>query len=173
MSVKKFLLTGAPGVGKTTVVIKTARLLEGNVAGFYTSEIHRGKSRVGFEIVTFSGKKSTLAHINFPTEYKVGKYGVKPENLEEALFEIKNALSQADISCLIIDEIGKMEFYNSGFQKATADAFESYFPVIATIMRKPHPFCDSLKSRSDIKLTEVTRENRDNLPQRLVEKILY
>lgn len=171
MSFQKFLLTGLPGVGKTTVVIKTAELLKENVAGFYTAEIRGRKTRLGFEIVTFSGKKSTLAHIDFPTKYKVGKYGLKPENLEEALLEIKNALHQKEVSGLIIDEIGKMEFYHPDFQKTVVDVFESDLPVIATIMKKPHPFCDFLKRQEDVELIEVTRENRDELPPRLVEKI--
>ena len=50
------LLTGRPGVGKTTVVRRVAATLpRDRLAGFYTEEVrHRGRRR-GFRAVTFNG----------------------------------------------------------------------------------------------------------------------
>ncbi|GAW91698.1 NTPase [Calderihabitans maritimus] len=173
MGAKNFLLTGAPGVGKTTIVIKLARLLGDKAAGFYTAEIRANNRRRGFEIVSLaSGEKSVLAHIDFQGRYRVGKYGVKPENLSGVIDEINNCIVENRFKCLIIDEIGKMELYNAEFREAVLLAIESPLPVVATIMARPHPFCDALKKRADVRLIEVTKDNRDELPEKIIRDFL-
>ena len=63
-----FILTGAPGVGKTTVLTKTVDALKAkgvSVGGMITREVRKDNVRVGFEIVDLtSGKHGWLAHIN-------------------------------------------------------------------------------------------------------------
>ena len=56
------LLTGPPGVGKTTVVRRIVERLPGTVrpAGFYTEEIRFRGERRGFRAVTFDGKERTI-----------------------------------------------------------------------------------------------------------------
>lgn len=135
--------------------------------GFYTTEIRTGKQRLGFEIITLSGKKAVLAHVALNSRYRVGKYSVRPENLGEALKEITEALRQNKQRCLLIDEIGKMELFSPKFRETIILALNSPLPVIATISAKPHPFCDPLKKRADVQLIEVTKGNREQLPRKL------
>jgi nucleoside-triphosphatase len=51
------LITGAPGIGKTTVIRRAAEglKLEG-LRGFYTEEIREDGERRGFRLVSFDGK---------------------------------------------------------------------------------------------------------------------
>lgn len=66
---KCFLVTGSPGVGKTTLI---ARVLENlrtsnpnlKIQGFFTREIRQEGERVGFEVVTLDGRTAPLASIN-------------------------------------------------------------------------------------------------------------
>jgi len=45
---KKFLITGRPGAGKTTLIKKAARMLQPlHPVGFYTEEIREQGERVG------------------------------------------------------------------------------------------------------------------------------
>jgi NTPase len=61
------LLTGAPGIGKTTVIGRVADRLKGrNLGGFYTEEIREGGERRGFQLVGFEGTDRVIAHIGFP-----------------------------------------------------------------------------------------------------------
>ncbi len=176
MQEKNILLTSRPGMGKTTVLIKLSQLLKNEAAGFYTREIRQHNRRQGFEIVSLKGKSKVLAHVDFPSSrYRVSKYGVKPENLEEFLAEIKEVLDNKESKCLLIDEIGKMELFNEKFKERVEEAVDSRLPVIATIMSKKDPFCDALKKRPDVKVIEVTGDNRDDLPQYLYKwvKSLY
>ncbi len=54
MQKRVLLLTGAPGVGKTTVLIKTVDALKAkgvSVGGMISREAREGNVRVGFELI--------------------------------------------------------------------------------------------------------------------------
>ena len=78
----KILLTGVPGVGKTTIIKEIARLLGKEAAGFYTEEKRHGNRRVGFDIVTLDGRTAALSHVNMKGGHRVGKYGVDLEGID-------------------------------------------------------------------------------------------
>ena len=74
---KNILLTGAPGIGKTTVIMQLAeQLADKRVGGFYTEEIRDKGQRQGFRIATFSGSSAVLAHVSFRSRQRVGRYKV-------------------------------------------------------------------------------------------------
>ena len=59
--VQALLLTGVPGIGKTTIVKRVAAALSGRrIRGFVTGEIRRAGRRVGFELSTFTGQIKTM-----------------------------------------------------------------------------------------------------------------
>ena len=71
------LITGRPGIGKTTLVKKLCEIFkEFNPAGFYTSEIIEEGVRTGFELISLYGDTTVLSHVNLKTKYVVGKYKV-------------------------------------------------------------------------------------------------
>jgi len=160
------LLTGAPGVGKTTVIVRFAEIIGNRATGFVTTEIREGRSRIGFDIVTFNGKRGVLARKGLKSRYRVGLYGVDIKSFENiALSEMQ--LYSNKIS--IIDEIGKMELHSGEFRRRLIEILNSGKPVVATIMSKSHPFTDKIKKRADCKVIEVTRGNRDEILERLVK----
>lgn len=79
----KTLITGKPGVGKTTLVTKIVeRMRPVRAVGFHTSEIRIRGSRVGFELYGLNGRHRTLAHVDFRNEDRVGKYKVDKRGFE-------------------------------------------------------------------------------------------
>ena len=71
----KTLITGKPGVGKTTLVQEIIKLMGSvNMAGFCTSEIRCTGSRLGFELPGLNGGRRTLAHVKIDSRHRVGRY---------------------------------------------------------------------------------------------------
>jgi nucleoside-triphosphatase len=156
------LITGVPGVGKTTFIRKIADSLEElHPVGFYTQEIRERGRRVGFEIIGLDGSSRLLSHVAARSHYRVGKYGVDIPGFEEYLQSLD--LGEGYTSPVVIDEIGKMECYSSRFRDLVSGLVEGDRLFIATIARKGDQFIESLKDRENVRLFEVTRENRDIL----------
>jgi len=168
---KNIIFTGRPGVGKTTVIMKLISGLRG-VGGFYTEEIRQRGERKGFRIVTLRGKKGILAHKNLNSPYRVGRYGVNIEDLENiAGRSILLALDDDKRNIVLIDEIGRMELYSPKFQEAVIKALNSSKRVIATLQERHNRFTDAIRKREDVELIEVTLENRKRLIEELKNKI--
>lgn len=157
------LITGVPGVGKTTVLRKVAAgLPDRRLAGFYTEEIRSGGERRGFRMVCFDGREGTMARTEFPGPHRVGKYGVDVAVID-ALAASSLALKQhADV--YLVDEIGKMECLSEQFVAAMGRLLESGKPVVATVALHGEGLIDEVKRRPGIQLWQVTRKNRDRLP---------
>ena len=159
------LVTGVPGIGKTSVMEKLAGLLE-HPAGFVTSEIREGGRRTGFSIRTFDGREAVLARRGRSAGPRVGPYAVSLEGLEGIGVEAID-IGIAESRVILVDEIGKMEAKSSAFRSAVIRALESESHVVATLGVSREPFLTSVRERADIRLVEVTRSNRDGLPARL------
>lgn len=158
MNFVKILITGPPGCGKTTLIKRIADDVPYPVNGFFTAEIREGGTRVGFEVESFAGEKAILSHVDIRSRNRVGKYGVDVEAFEKiALPEIEKAIDGKNL--LIIDEIGKMELYSARFRDLILTAFESEIPILATILYKPHPFCDRLKKGDHVKIIQLRKDN--------------
>ena len=99
----KILVTGRPGVGKTTLVGKIIERLQPQLrlAGFLTGELRSpGGERIGFRIRTLAGREGELARVGLASRHRVGRYGVNREELERlALPE----LCRRDVELLVID----------------------------------------------------------------------
>lgn len=164
------LLTGRPGIGKTTIIKKVLAKLPGVAGGFYTEEIREGGRRLGFALVTLAGERAILAHVQSRSRYRVGKYGVDLEALEAVGVA---ALRQASRSCqyVVVDEIGKMELYSPAFQQAVLEAIDSGRIVLGTIMSGPQPWAEAIKAHPRVRLLAVGEENRDSLPTTLLQDL--
>jgi nucleoside-triphosphatase len=141
------LLSGLPGVGKTTVLRKVvAELPEIKLRGFLTDEIRRGDERLGFRLACFDGQTAVLAHVDLDSPHRIGRYRV-------------------DIPMLI----GKMECLSKRFVEAVTGLLDSRQLMVATVARKGGGFIERVKKREDAELWEVTRKNRDHLPEAILD----
>jgi nucleoside-triphosphatase len=170
------LLTGNPGVGKTTVLTKTVDALKAEgytVGGMISREVRESGTRVGFEIHDLtSGRRGWLAHVNQKSGPQIGKYHVNIQDLNSVGAEaILAAVENCNV--IAIDEIGPMELFSEKFKEATRKALESGKPVVAVVHWKAH---DSLiieaRNREDAELITVTFENREKLHETIAEKAL-
>jgi nucleoside-triphosphatase len=166
----KTLVTGKPGVGKTTLIQTTIeRMGPIKAAGFYTAEIRAKGVRVGFELVGLNGQHRTLAHVDISSQDRVGKYGVDTIGLDSYLQTLDPF--HPDVELLVIDEIGKMELFSHRFRNLVCDALASDRQVLASVALAGNGFIRTITRRPDIHLFEVTHFNRDGLPAAILEKL--
>ncbi len=167
---KNILISGIPGVGKTNLITKLSQVLEDfHPAGFYTAEIREGGKRVGFEMISFEGKRGLLSHIRTKSAYRVGKYGVDIRSFEDFLDTIPFFSSKRNL--IIIDEIGKMECFSEKFRSLLIEILDADKWVIATIALRGSGLISEVKKREDMKLFEITQKNRDSLLSEILKKV--
>jgi nucleoside-triphosphatase len=167
---RTLLLTGRPGVGKTTVVKAVAELLGDRAGGFYTEEIRGPGGRKGFRLVTLDGQEAVMAHVDLKGRGRprVSRYGVDVAAIERVgVAALRRAMQGGQI--VVIDEIGKMELYCGPFKDIVLQAVGGSHTVLATVMAKPNPWVDGLKAMPQVEMWEVTLQNRDGMIEEIVE----
>lgn len=161
-------LTGLPGVGKTTVIRRVAKALSGQrLGGFYTEEIRKGGIRQGFRLQSFHGGSAVMAHVDFPKDYRVGRYGVDVGAIDELSFTALSLEPPADV--YLVDEVGKMECLSARFSDALLALLNRPCTLVGTIARSGGGLIAELKRWPQSALWEVTRENRDVMPARVLQ----
>lgn len=166
---RTLLLTGRPGIGKTTVIQKVVAALGPRAGGFYTEEIRGPGGRKGFRLITLDGEETVIAHVDLKGEGRprVGRYGVDVEAIERVgVAALRRAMEQGRI--VVVDEIGKMELFCGPFKDAVLQAISGPHTVLATVMAHPNPWTDALKALPVVTLWEVTEKNRDRLPEQVL-----
>jgi nucleoside-triphosphatase THEP1 len=165
---KAYLLTGGPGVGKTTIIKRALEKAQLVAGGFFTEEIIGSGARQGFRIVTLEGDSTILAHIDVKSPYRVSKYGVDIEGLDRVgVAALQEATRECDL--IVIDEIGKMELFSPSFQLAVSNAINSQKRILGTIMRSPHPWTDEIKRHPNVVISTVTRTNHREVLRQVLD----
>ena len=166
------LLTGRPGVGKTTIIKQVAQVLGERAGGFYTEEIRGPGGRKGFRLVTIpaGGREAIVAHHEFRTRNRVGRYGVDVATLDAVgVAALREAAQSRDV--IVVDEIGKMELFSGEFRGAMLKAMSSHKILVATVMQHEHDWVTALKRMPQVTLWQVMLSNRSEMPARVMQWI--
>lgn len=167
------VLTGAPGIGKTTTLIHTAKMLKNrglNVGGIVSKELRINNMRVGFEFVDLiTNDTNVLAYVtgNGP---KVGKYFVSLDGCRFAAERLVVSLKSCDV--IICDEIGPMELKSIEFINSVKNLLEVDKKVIVVMHQKlHHPVTDQFRHKASL-LISVDLKNREKVSEILVNKLM-
>ena len=161
-SKRRIVITGRPGVGKTTLIERVVAELSLPTGGMITREIRKCDHRVGFSVIDIATKREgTLAHIHQRNGPRMGRYRVNLHDLEKiGIAAIDNALSAGSI--VVIDEIGPMEITSPKFIPAVERVVASGAQfIISTHAKLDHPLIHRL--RQQFTLYRVKMGNRDRL----------
>jgi len=161
------LLTGVPGIGKTTIIRQVAqRLKDSAIRGFFTEEMREAGKRQGFRLVAFDGTAKVIAHVEFPKIHRVGKYGVAVGVIDDAADRL--ALDP-DAEIFLVDEIGKMECLSERFITAMRRLLSGPRPMVATIALHGGGFIAEAKRAAAVTIWEVNYANRDTLAEHVIK----
>lgn len=159
---KNIVITGLPRSGKSTLLKSIVHRYSQKV-GFVANEIRVNDQRVGFEIETHTGKKSVIAHIDFDTDLKVSRYGVKPDNLDVIIPDVE---SFEDSDLLYIDEIGQMKLFSEKFKQLVLRYLDAKNTCVVTLSKVyTDAFTEQIKLRNDIIFVEINEESRSTQQQ--------
>jgi nucleoside-triphosphatase len=176
----KVLLSGRPGIGKSTVFMKVVEGLKRagySVCGFYCPEIRVGGARKGFKIVSLGlsmegvlsyvcGEMSGLSNLT------VGRYCIK---VDDALSVGLKSLEFAERVCdvIAIDEVGPMELKVKELGEKIWEIMYSTKPTVAVVhIRSFDEVRRALLSRSlQVLPYVVTEANRNALHEEIVRTI--
>ncbi len=168
----KILITGPPGSGKSTLIIRLISFLTERgqkIKGFLTPEVRISNKRIGFNLEDIETKQQlTLARVGGKsTKYRVGRYNVFLENLDNYIEKLKiDEKESTDV--FIIDEIGKMELLSKKFRVFLKNVFISEYNVIATIgLNVKHSIQEIISKIQDIQYYTLNINNRREIFNRI------
>jgi len=158
---RNILVTGPPRCGKSTLIERVVGRIHKPMTGFFTREMRQKGKRVGFSITTLDGKEGVLAHQDTKSRFRVGKYGVNLEHIDQ--IAVPSMLPTKADEILVIDEVGKMECFSSLFRQTLLNVLDSDNSVIGSIALKGDEFIQKIRERADVLLIRMTENNRNEL----------
>lgn len=165
-----WLLTGPPGIGKSTLVsrvVYAVRSMGLGVGGCLTREVRRGRERVGFRLVDLlSGYEGELASVD-GLGPRVGKYRVNITSLSTlGAGALARAAEIADF--VVIDEVGPMELTSSEFRSGVKACLSSGKPMLIVLHESmKDPLMTEITEQAGARLVELTLHNRDSVARDL------
>lgn len=163
------VITGVPGIGKTTIVTRVAQELKERgvrVGGVISKEIRASNIMIGFEFVDLATNDRDILASVTASGPRIGKYSVNLSGCIFAADRLDHALINSDV--IICDEIGPMELKSEEFVEAVEKLFEANKKVIVVIHQNlKHPLINEFRRKS-ASLIKINLENRG----RVIETIL-
>ena len=179
MKALRICLTGRPGIGKTTVVMKVISDLRKKglkIGGIFCPEERKEGKRVGFKIIDLlTGIEGWLAKVQgsqyCPPQLTHGKYCIVLDDvIAIGVKALKTAFHETDI--IVIDEIGPMELKVPELRKEIINVLQGFNkPIIAVVHYRLR---DQAIKRllGACKYYEVTYINRNYLPLEILKLVL-
>ncbi len=171
---RTLLLTGRPGVGKTTIVnrIHDHYSTNGvNIEGITTREVRERGARTGFMITDLSsGREGWLARKDAGTGPRVGSYVVVSDDFEKIGVAALERSTNGTADLVIVDEIGPMEMTSTSFRNSISKVLNGDTAVIATVkFGSRYPEVETTRRRS--LHWEITKKNRESIYRKIIRQV--
>jgi nucleoside-triphosphatase len=157
-----YLVTGEPGIGKTTLIRQVVSTMHMRAAGFYTEDLRMSGAREGFRIVTLEGDIGLLASAGHPGPVRISKYGVDLQELERVgVPAIRGAMERGHV--VVVDEIGRMQLFSRQFRHTMFEVVRDGHPFLGTVMLGRNAYADKIKAHRNVELLMLTEDTRNDI----------
>jgi nucleoside-triphosphatase len=170
-----WLVSGPPGVGKSTLVSKVVLRLKSAgviVGGCTTAEKRSGGTRFGFEVRDLtSGRTGELASVESKFGPRVGRYRVNLTDLARiGAAGVDAAATSSEL--IVIDEVGPMELMSPEFRRAVKRCIDSGKPMLAVVHeRLEDDLLNELRAKATAQFALAT-DNRESVAEELGATLL-
>jgi nucleoside-triphosphatase len=162
-------LTGPVGAGKSTLLGRLLRRLNWRIGGFRTRPAFDGAGMCGYCIEPFGaahGAPSSL--IARRTDRGFEALTSAFDGLGASL--LRKALEDR-FDAVVMDEIGFFEERAMAFHDAVMACLDSPLPVLGVLKRSGASLPRKIRGRQDVRVVEVTSDNRDGLLPELLRLV--
>lgn len=163
-------LTGEKGIGKSTLLKKLLLEIPGPVGGFFTVKARNVilPNRASVHLLRAGSEETpTPENLLFLCGAEAQETAARFDRLGCA------ALAAAEHPrVLVMDELGPHEAEAEAFRLAVLHALEGEIPILGVLQRADSAFLKQVAVHPQVRVVEVTRENRDRLAVSLKGKPL-
>jgi len=171
--VRLWLVTGPPGIGKSTLVSRVIYDLRSKgiaVGGCLTKEVRAGRERVGFKLADLlTGVEVELASVK-GLGPRVGRYRVNIVGLSKVgAPALVSAVKIADV--IVVDEVGPMELTSPDFRKGAVLALNSGKPMLVVLHESmKDPLMEEIRAHPN-EMLALTLHNREGAAEKIAREI--
>lgn len=164
---KHTFLTGEKQVGKSTLLRKLIEKTLGPVSGFFTVKTDRVyDGRFSVHLLQAAGNERPTPEnlLFFCGELWTEETGRRFDQLGCAAL-----MDYRDAKLLVMDELGPTEAQAEMFQAAVLRALNGNVPILGVLQKAESTFLEKVADHPEVRVFEVTVENRDMLAHMLTE----
>lgn len=168
---KNIFLTGEVGVGKSTVISKVLSQLPQVICGGFRTASEMpiiGGNLLEVYIEKAWEETPHDAEHMVGTRLGHGRFTSYPQTFDTVGTSILFA-TPTNATLILMDELGIMEENAKLFRQAVMDLLDGQLPVLGVIKPKHTEFLDAILMHERSEIIEVTHENRNELPVRILE----
>ncbi|MCF8000838.1 MAG: nucleoside-triphosphatase [Halanaerobiales bacterium] len=178
------VITGEKYVGKSTIVRKLIEKLNLKAGGFVVGRNGSFNQWLSFYLSDPLAyyEHQTKENVNFKENCQIfakrdnveAEWDIRPDVFDTLGVKLlENGLQNRDI--VIMDELGRFELKANKFQQKVFEILDSPNPVIAVLKDEHNKFLDKVRSREDVDIYRIKKNNNDiifNKTYKKLEKII-
>ena len=153
-----YFLTGEKGIGKSTIINSFLEEYKGIVGGFRTIKNISENGIISFHIVNiFTSEKPNKDNFLFNRGERSKDVNKSFDKLSVVLDDYNN------YDIVVMDELGPTEEDAKVFKEKVFKILDSKKIVIGVIQKAKSEFLETILKRGDVKVLEITRNNRNEI----------
>lgn len=162
---KHLFLTGPKQIGKSTVLRKLLQDREIKIGGFRTVRILQED---GASIHMVAPSETEYTDENRIFSRRKGVLYIDPADFDRIGCGLLANCCDCDL--ILMDELGPNEANSEKFRQAVWNTLDGEISAYGVLQVADSDFLDAIAARPDVQVITISQENRDSMPQRLLEQ---